>query len=55
LKKWVEENYNEHLIVRLPAIYGENLKKNFIYDYINYIPAMLTEEKYSELSKKTLD
>ena len=51
LEKWVEENYKEHLIVRLPAIYGENLKKNFIYDYINYIPAMLTEKKYSELSK----
>lgn len=52
LEKWVEENYKEHLIVRLPAIYGENLKKNFIYDYVNYIPAMLTYEKYSELSQK---
>ena len=51
LEKWVEENYEEHLIVRLPAIYGENIKKNFIYDYINYIPAMLTEDKYLELSK----
>lgn len=52
LEKWVEQNYEHHLIVRLPAIYGENLKKNFIYDYINYIPAMLTEEKFVDFSKK---
>lgn len=49
LERWVEQEYKNHLIVRLPAIYGINLKKNFIYDYINYIPAMLTEEKYSQL------
>lgn len=52
LEKWVEENYREHLIVRLPAIYGENLKKNFLYDFIHYIPAMLTGEKFTELSRK---
>ena len=37
------------MIVRLPALYGINLKKNFIYDYINVIPAMLNEKKYQEL------
>ena len=52
LEKWVAENYEQHLILRLPAIYGENLKKNFIYDYINVIPAMLTEAKYQELAAK---
>lgn len=52
LEKWVEENYEQHLILRLPAIYGENLKKNFIYDYINVIPAMLTEAKYQELAQQ---
>lgn len=50
LEQWVEETYKEHLIVRLPAIFGENIKKNFIYDYINFIPAMLTEEKYLAFS-----
>ena len=49
-ENWVENNYDDHLIVRLPAIFGENLKKNFIYDYINFIPAMLNEAKYNELS-----
>ena len=52
LENWVEQNCEKHLIVRLPALFGENLKKNFIYDYINFIPAMLSEEKYNELSQK---
>lgn len=51
LEDWVEKNYEDHLIVRLPAIFGENLKKNFIYDYINFIPGMLNETKYTELSQ----
>ena len=32
LEQWVENNIENHLIVRLPAIYGKNLKKNFIFD-----------------------
>lgn len=51
LENWVEQNYENHLIVRLPAIFGENLKKNFIYDYINFIPGMLNEAKFTELSQ----
>ena len=50
LENWVAENYEKGLIVRLPALYGVNLKKNFIYDYINVIPAMLNEKKYQELA-----
>ena len=52
LEEWVEQNYKHHLIVRLPAIFGENMKKNFIYDFINYIPAMLTKDKYKVLSNR---
>lgn len=48
LENWVSENC-DGLIVRLPALYGINLKKNFIYDFINVIPAMLNEKKYQEL------
>lgn len=51
LEKWAEQNIRDHLIVRLPAIFGENLKKNFIYDYIHFIPALLKEDKYQELAK----
>ena len=53
LECWVRDNYKEHLIVRLPALFGENLKKNFLYDYIHVIPAKLKEEKYLELAEKS--
>lgn len=52
LEKWVIENIQNHLIVHLPGLYGENIKKNFIYDLIHVIPSMLTEEKYEELVNK---
>lgn len=52
LEKWVSENIKNHLIVHLPGLYGENIKKNFIYDLIHVIPSMLTEEKYKELITK---
>ena len=52
LERWVEENIEDYLIVRLPGLYGKNLKKNFIYDYIHYIPAMLNEGKYQEFALK---
>ncbi|MCI8853174.1 MAG: sugar nucleotide-binding protein [Lachnospiraceae bacterium] len=49
LEQQVREEYPDALIVRLPGLYGENLKKNFIYDLIHVIPSMLREEKYQEL------
>ena len=53
LEVWVEQNYKDSLVVRLPGIYGINLKKNFLYDMINVIPAMLTEAKYNELASES--
>ncbi len=50
LEEWVREKYPDALIVRLPGLFGKNIKKNFIYDYIHVIPAMLKEEKFKELS-----
>ena len=52
LEELVIKNFKDYLIVRLPGLYGENLKKNFIYDLINIIPSMLTEQKYEELIHK---
>lgn len=52
LEKYVQENFENHLIIRLPALFGKNLKKNFIYDYINLIPSLLTESKFIELVGK---
>lgn len=49
LEKWVEESLVQYLIIRLPGLYGRNLKKNFIYDMLNIIPLMLTETKFNEI------
>ena len=52
LEQWVKENFKEYLIVHLPGLYGENIKKNFIYDLIHIIPSMLKKDKFEELSQK---
>lgn len=52
LELWVRENYPDALIIRLPGLFGKNIKKNFIYDYINVIPFMLKETKFDELAAK---
>ena len=52
LEEWVERNIPEHLIVRLPAIYGLHMKKNFLYDMLHRIPRLLKAEKLRELSER---
>lgn len=49
LEQWAREHYSDALIIRLPGLYGRNIKKNYIYDYINIIPQMLNQTKFSEL------
>ena len=55
MELWVRERYPDALIIRLPGLFGENIKKNFIYDYINVIPFMLKEEKMNELAEQDKD
>lgn len=50
LENWVASNFNDYVIVRLPGLFGKNIKKNFIFDLISVIPAMLNEVKYQELA-----
>lgn len=50
LEQQVESEFQDHLILRLPALFGPGLKKNFIYDLIHIIPAMLSAAKFAELS-----
>jgi len=47
----VREKYPDALIIRLPGLFGVNIKKNFIYDFINIIPFMLKPEKFKELAE----
>ena len=53
LERWVREDYPNALIVRLPALYGIGLKKNFLFDLHTITPAMLKPEKYTELAQKS--
>ncbi|MEG0020588.1 MAG: NAD-dependent epimerase/dehydratase family protein, partial [Oscillospiraceae bacterium] len=52
LESFVEENFSQRLIVRLPGLYGKNLKKNFIYDFLSVVPALLTHQKIRELGER---
>jgi len=52
LENWVKSNFKDYSIVRLPALFGKNLKKNFIFDLLNPIPLKLAENKFLELSEK---
>ncbi len=52
LEQWVRQEYPDALIIRLPGLFGRNIKKNFIYDYIHVIPFMLRQDKFEELSAR---
>jgi hypothetical protein len=38
--------------VRLPALFGKHIKKNFIYDLMNIVPSMLKADIIKELASK---
>lgn len=52
LELWARAHYKDCLIIRLPGLFGKNIKKNFIFDMIRIIPSMLKKEKMDELCGK---
>lgn len=52
LEEMVREIVSDCHVVRLPALFGKGLKKNFIYDIINFFPTMLNKIKFDEFSAK---
>lgn len=42
------EHFEDCLIIRLPALFGQGLKKNFIFDILNPVPTMLSPKLMSE-------
>ena len=53
LEQWVREDHAAVTVIRLPALYGRGLKKNFLYDLHRIVPAMLMADKYAELSAQS--
>ncbi|MDB2447111.1 sugar nucleotide-binding protein [bacterium] len=52
-EKKIVELFPDVTILRLPALIGNNLKKNFIFDLMNPVPRFLNEQKYHELAEKS--
>jgi len=51
LETFFAGHFQDHLIVRLPALFGPGLRKNLIFDLLNPAPSMLTEERREQLSQ----
>ncbi|EIE52466.1 hypothetical protein AL035_18715 [Salipiger aestuarii] len=52
LEIFCAERFDDCLIVRLPALFGPGLRKNFIFDLMNPMPSMLTADKLATLTDR---
>ena len=52
LEAFVEQHFSRHLIVRLPALFGPGLVKNFIFDLMNPVPSMLPAQNCAALADR---
>ena len=52
LEEWVREHFEEHLILRLPGLVGQNIKKNFIHDILHPVPALFNELFFESLKER---
>ena len=49
LEAFVEDRFPGSLVVRLPALFGVGLRKNFLFDLLNPVPSMLAEARHAAL------
>ncbi len=50
LEAFVEDHFASSLIIRLPALFGRGLRKNFLFDLMNPVPSLLTAAKHAALA-----
>ncbi len=48
-EEFISANFDNHLIVRLPALFGIELRKNFIYDLLNQEPAFMPKTRFEDV------
>tara|TARA_B100000787_G_scaffold138837_1_gene107730 strand:+ start:1244 stop:2227 length:984 start_codon:yes stop_codon:yes gene_type:complete len=51
LEKFCQKQFKNHLVIRLPSLFGKHIKKNFIFDIINPMPTFLNIKKIQLISK----
>lgn len=49
LEAFCQSRFDDCLVVRLPALFGPGLRKNFVFDLLNPVPTMLTQPRLDEL------
>ncbi len=52
LEEWVANHYQDHLIIRLPGLFGKGIKKNFIHDILFPVPSLFNESFFNSLKDK---
>lgn len=52
LEAFCADHFARCLVIRLPALFGRDLKKNFIFDILNPMPSMLTAARLAELADR---
>ncbi|OHV77115.1 NAD(P)-dependent oxidoreductase [Rhizobium sp. LCM 4573] len=52
LEEYCTTRFENCMIVRLPALFGAGLKKNFLFDILNPMPTMLPQARFKELQER---
>lgn len=52
LEAFCERRFEDCLVVRLPALFGPGLRKNFVFDLMNPVPTMLPEARLAALLER---
>lgn len=52
LELWIKKQFDNCTIIRLPGLFGNGLKKNFIFDMLNPQPKFFTIEAFENLKDK---